>query len=330
METELYVPKTLTEAIVFYSDDQNCLDFIVKMRWPNGICCPRCGDMNVTLVERKTRQQSRTIWMCNGCRKQFSAKVGTIFEDSPLPLAKWLAAMWLLTGAKNGISSCEASRALGVTQKTAWFMLHRIREAISLGSIEKFRGPVESDETFIGGLEKNKHSDKKLRAGRGGVGKTVVMGVLERGSETRKSRVRAKIIADTSRATLHGEIRETVEQFATVYTDAWRGYNGLSEEFIHDFVDHTVMYAIGQIHTNGIENFWSLLKRMLKGTYVAVEPYHLKRYIDELVFRFDHRDGTDSDRFVTAVSMIAGKRLDYKTLTSAYEEYYQQVFSSVS
>jgi len=162
MGNELTIPETLQQAIIFYADEQNCLDFMIKTRWPNGVCCPRCGDTAVTLIERITRKQDRTIWKCNGCKKQFSAKVGTVFEDSPLPLGKWLSALWLLTGAKNGISSCEVARALGVTQKTAWFMMHRIREAISLGTIEKFTGPAEADETFVGGLEKNKHKDRRL------------------------------------------------------------------------------------------------------------------------------------------------------------------------
>jgi len=326
MGNELTIPKTLQQAIIFYADEQNCLDFMVKTRWPDGVCCPRCGDTAVTLIERKTRQQDRTIWKCNGCKKQFSAKVGTVFEDSPLPLSKWLPALWLLTGAKNGISSCEVARALGVTQKTAWFMMHRIREAISLGTVEKFRGTVEADETFIGGLEKNKHEDKKLHAGRGPVGKTIVMGVLERAEHAEtKSKVRANVIQDTSKKTLHAEIKKDVAAFSELYTDAWKGYRGLSPEYIHEFVDHAVAYAIGQVHTNGLENFWALLKRCLKGTYISVEPFHLKRYIDEMVFRFNNRDGADSDRFVTAASMVSGKRLTYAELTSSYEGYYQQV-----
>jgi transposase-like protein len=333
MDTNIQIsvgPKTLQEAVVFYADEQNCLDFIITTRWPDGVCCPRCGDVDVTLIERKTRKQDRTIWRCHGCKKQFSAKVGTIFEDSPLPLSKWLVAMWLLVGAKNGISSYELSRALGTTQRTAWFMLHRIREAIRLGSIEKFRGPVEADETVIGGIEKNKHADRKLRTGRGGdhaLGKTIVMGVLDRGTESHRSKVRASIIANCTSATLRDEITSSVEEFATLYTDAYKGYHGLSDKYIHDFVDHTVLYAIGQVHTNGIENFWALLKRMLKGTYIAVEPFHLKRYIDEMVFRFNERGGTDRDRFLTAVSMISGKRLTYAELTSSYESYYQQILA---
>lgn len=318
MDTKKAMPTTLIEAITYYADNANCERTMIATMFPNGLCCPRCGDVNVTKLSRPG------VWKCNGCKKQFTLKVGTIFEDSPLSLSKWLPAVWLLSGAKNGISSCELARAIGVTQKTAWFMLHRIRHAMQSGTFHKTPGPVEADETFVGGLEKNKHKDKKLNAGRGGVGKTIVMGVLERGSETFHSRVRASVIENTDKLTLHAEINSVVSEFATVYTDAWRGYNGLSEKFIHEFVDHTVHYAIGQVHTNGIENFWALLKRCLRGTYISVEPFHLKAYIDEMVFRFNHRAGDDLSRFLTALAMTNGKRLTYDALTSAYEEYYQQ------
>ena len=238
MGNELSVPKTLQQAIIFYADEQNCLDFMVETRWPDGVRCPRCGDAAVTLIERKTRQQDRTIWKCNGCKKQFSAKIGTVFEDSPLPLSKWLPALWLFTGAKNGISSCEVARALGVTQRTAWFMMHRIREAISLGTVEKFRGTVEADETFIGGLEKNKHEDKKLKKGRGPVGKTIVMGVLERAEKTdskdkaAKSRVRAKVIQNRAEKTLHAEIKKEVTAFS---------------EGVYDDIDIEILHKLHQI-----------------------------------------------------------------------------------
>jgi len=247
-------------------------------------------------------------------------------EDSPIGLDKWLTAIWLIANAKNGVSSCEVARSVGVTQKSAWFLLHRIRYAMDNGGITtKMSGTVEADETYVGGKEGNKHKDKKLNAGRGGVGKTIVMGVLERGTESRKSSVRAQIIANADMVTLGGEIRKSVTEFANLYTDAWKGYNGLSAEYIHEFVDHAVMYAIGQIHTNGIENFWSLLKRSLKGTYVSVEPFHLKAYIDEQVFRFNSRAGSDSERFVSVAKRMPGKRLTYETLTNSYESYYQQI-----
>ena len=317
MANELTLPKTLLEAVTMYSDPKACFDLMVEIRWPNGVTCPRCASSRITLFA------NRPMFKCNACTKQFSVKVGTMFEDSPLGLEKWLPALWLLANCKNGVSSCEVARDLGVTQKTAWFMLHRIRHAIKQGSIEKMSGPVEADETFIGGLEKNKHEDKKLHAGRGTVGKAIVMGVLDRAGET--TQVRAKVIKDTSKKTLHAEIRKEVSAFSELYTDAWRGYRGLTPEYIHKFVDHAVNYAIGQVHTNGLENFWSLLKRCLKGTYISVEPFHLFRYLDEEVFRFNNRAYCDRDRFMMALGSVDGKRLTYNTLTRSYEAYYAEI-----
>ncbi len=189
MANELTLSKTLLEAVKMYSDPKACFDLIVEIRWPDGVTCQCCASRRVTLFA------NRPMFKCNACKKQFSVKVGTIFEDSPLGLEKWLPALWLLANCKNGISSCEVARDLGITQKTAWFMLHRIRHAIKQGSIEKMSGPVEADETFVGGLEKNKHEDKKLRAGRGPVGKAIVMGVLDRAGET--TQVRAEFISRT-------------------------------------------------------------------------------------------------------------------------------------
>ncbi len=326
MANELTIPKTLLEAVKVYSDPKACFDLMVEIRWPKGITCPRCSSDRVTLFA------NRPMFKCNACKKQFSVKVGTIFEDSPLGLEKWLPTLWLLANCKNGISSCEVARDLGVTQKTAWFMLHRIRHALKQGSIEKMAGTVEADETFVGGLEKNKHEDKKLHAGRGPVGKTIVMGVLERVEEVypkaevpAKSKVRAKVVQDTSRKTLHAEIRKEVSAFSELYTDAWKGYRGLTPEYIHKFVDHAVQYALGQVHTNGLENFWALLKRCLKGTYISVEPFHLFRYLDEEVFRFNNRAYCDRDRFMMVLGSVDGKRLTYDTLTRSYEAYYAEI-----
>jgi len=247
-------------------------------------------------------------------------------EDSPIKLGKWLMSIWLIVNAKNGISSCELARAIGVTQKTAWFILHRIRLGMQSPEAAKMSGTVEADETFIGGLEKNKHEDKKLHKGRGSVGKTAVMGILERTEdEEAKSKVRAKVIHDTGKKTLHAEIKKEVTAFSELYTDAWKGYRGLSPEYIHKFVDHAVAYALGQVHTNGLENFWALLKRCLKGTYISVEPFHLFRYLDEEVFRFNNRGENDRGRFLLAVSAAAGKRLTYAELTSSYLAYYDEV-----
>jgi len=325
METE-YSPKTLLQAITYFSDVEVATDFMIRLRWPDGVICPRCQGRNVLQLARVTRQQSRRLWNCRDCRRQFGVKVGTVLEDSPIGLDKWLPAFWLLTSAKNGISSCELARALGITQKSAWFVLHRIRLVLAQGSFEKMSGAVEADETFIGGLEKNKHEDKKLHAGRGPVGKTIVLGFLERAEdEEAKSKVRAKVIQNRAEKTLQAEIKKEVTAFSELYTDAWKGYRGLSPEYIHKFVDHAVAYALGQVHTNGLENFWALLKRCLKGTYISVEPFHLFRYLDEEVFRFNNRAYTDGDRFKIALGSAAGRRITYAQLTYSYMAYYDEV-----
>jgi transposase-like protein len=332
MTSELKVPTTLQQAILLFSDPKVCHDYMVGWRWGGEVVCPRCGSANVGELVK-----TRLVWNCKGCKKQFSVKVGTIFEDSPLKLSTWLPAVWLITNAKNGVSSHELHRALGVTQKTAWFMLHRIRYAMQQGSFEKMSGTVEADETFIGGLEKNKHEDKKLHAGRGPVGKTIVLGVLERAEKTDpeeaaaedkdapKSQVRAKVIQNRAEKTLQAEIKKEVSAFSELYTDAWKGYRGLSPDYIHKFVDHAVNYAIGKVHTNGLENFWTLLKRCLKGTYISVEPFHLFRYLDEEVFRFNNRGENDGGRFSLVMESVSGKRLTYEELTSSYLAYYDEV-----
>lgn len=277
--------KTLQEAIVYFADADNCLNYFVVRRWPNGVICPTCGRDDVTFLANQRK------WQCKSAhaRRQFTAKVGTIFEDSPLGLDKWLTAVWMITNCKNGVSSYEVHRAIGVTQKTAWFMVHRIRLAMQMGSFEKkMGGQVEADETYIGGLARNMHRDKRDRKvhGTGGVasGKVAVMGLLERQGE-----VRAKVIDDARQETLHAEVKRQVEKGAELFTDGWKGYSGLHDEYIHQVIDHAEKYVDGQIHTNGIENFWSLLKRGIKGTYVSVEPYHLFRYLDEQMLRYNHR-----------------------------------------
>lgn len=233
-------------------------------------------------------------------------------EDSPIGLDKWLCAIWMIANCKNGVSSYEIHRAIGVTQKSAWFLLHRIRLAMQTGTFEKLGGQVEVDETYIGGLTRNMHRDKRDKKihGTGGSGKVAVMGLLER-----NGKVRAKVIADNSRETLHNEVKHHVEQGAELFTDAWRPYRGLDAEYIHQVINHAEKYVDGQIHTNGIENFWSLLKRGIKGTYVSVEPFHLFRYLDEQTFRFNTRKGKDADRFIQTVKQVAGKRLTYDELT---------------
>jgi transposase-like protein len=313
-------PKTLIEAIKYFSDEQVCIDAVASMRWPNGPVCPDCDAPKPYYLATQKR------WKCRDCRRQFSVKVGTIFEDSPLSLTKWLPTLWLLVNCKNGISSHEIARDLGVTQKSAWFMLQRLRLVLKSGSLAKIDGdggPIEVDETFVGGQLKNMHKEKKLRYQRrgGSHGKAVVMGMLERNTR----QVRAKVIPDVKRETLQNEILEQIENKSTVYTDGATGYDDLkTQDFVHETVNHVDEYVRGQVHTQGVENFWSLLKRGLKGTYVAVEPFHLDRYLDEQMFRYNNRATkdnplTDADRFALALSQVANRRLTYAELTGKLE-----------
>src|SRR6266496_1494128 len=302
-------PKTLQQAIVFFSKPENCNGFMIAMRWPDGkVRCPRCDSENVTHLEKAR------LFKCYGKHPQakFSLKVGTVFEDSPIGLDKWLSAIWLIANAKNGISSYEIHRGLGVTQKTAWFMLHRIRLAMQNKSLSKLSGHVEVDETFIGGKARNMHKGRRLRTihGTGGSGKVAVMGLLDRHS----GEVRTMVVPNVRRKSLHGEVSKHVEAGSTVYSDALRSYDQLDAEYIHNVINHAEEYVRGNVHTNGIENFWSLLKRSLKGTYISVEPFHLFRYLDEQAFRFNKRKATDFERFATVVNMVFGKRLEYKQL----------------
>lgn len=303
-------PETLIEAIRHFSDLDVATEFVASLRWPDGSVCPACGLVDEKHYYLKTRR----VWKCRSCKKQFSVKRGTIFEDSPIGLDKWLPAVWLIANCKNGISSYELARDLGVTQKTAWFMLHRIRLAMQTGTFEKLDGQVEADETFIGGKARNMHKSKREEkiSGRGASGKVVVLGLLER-----HGKVRTKIVPNTQWRTLQVEVRENVESGSEVHTDALRSYRGLDPEYVHKVVDHAEKYVDGHVHTNGIENFWSLLKRGIKGTYVSVEPYHLFRYLDEQAFRFNEREGEDQDRFTKTLGSVAGRRLTYVGLTGA-------------
>jgi transposase-like protein len=305
-------PRTLLEAIKHFSDPDVALAQMVELRWPSGVHCPTCGRTDVRFIA------TRRIWECKEKhpKKQFSAKIGTLFEDSPIALEKWFAAIWMVANCKNGISSYEIARDLGITQKSAWFMDHRIRLAMRLGSIEKMSGTCEADETFVGGLAKNMHKHKREKAikGTGGSTKTAVMGILERKRKGKKSRVKAVVIPNVQRLTLASEIHATVEKGSALYTDSWVGYRRLSGDYDHEMVDHAVEYVRGKVHTNGIENFWSLLKRSVKGTYVSVEPFHLFRYLDEQVFRFNERDDDDYGRFRNVLSSVSGKRLTYGQL----------------
>jgi transposase-like protein len=302
-------PKTLQEAIIYFSDQTRAFEYAKTFRWPDGkVTCPRCSG------EKHSFIKTRKIWFCYACQKQFTLKLGTIFEDSPIGLDKWMAAFWMLVNCKNGISSMEIHRALGVTQKTAWFMLQRLRLVLQddfYGS--KLGGEVEVDESFIGGKARNMHlSERKRRiTGTGTKDKTAVMGILERGG-----RVRTTVVPNRKKHALQNEVRKHVEAGAALYSDALRSYEGLAGEYAHKVVDHALQYVDGRVHTNGLENFWSLLKRGISGTYVSVEPFHLFRYLDEQTFRYNNRKNMgDADRFKLAMSSVFGKRLTYSQLT---------------
>jgi transposase-like protein len=311
---ETYAPQTLLEAIRHFSDPDTCHNYMVSIRWPDGkMTCPACGGENIGVIA------SRRMFQCKAkeCRKQFSVKVGTIMEDSPIGLDKWLAAIWLIANAKNGVSSWEIHRALGITQKSAWFLLHRVRLAMQQGTFHKLSGEVEVDETYIGGKARNMHKSKRAEkiTGRGAVGKAIVVGVLERTTEKSPSKVRTKVIPNTRKHTVQAQVRDHVELGAAVYSDALASYDSLSPDYVHEAVDHAVEYVRGNVHTNGLENYWSLLKRCIKGTYVSVMPFHLFRYLDEETFRFNEREENDGARFKKVTGTIAGKRVTYAMLT---------------
>ncbi|HLW48683.1 MAG TPA: IS1595 family transposase [bacterium] len=313
MKTQGALPKTLIEAVRYFSDQDVCRGFVAALRWPQGPVCPACGVVEPLFL------QTRKLWKCRACKKQFSVKVGTIFEDSPIGLDKWLPALWMIVNAKNGVSSYEIARSLGVTQKTAWFMMHRIRLAMQTGTFRKMGGDVEIDETFIGGKARYMHKIDRARKikGTGGMGKAAVMGLLERHGPDGHSRVVLKHVPNVRRHHLAPEIIQHVEPGSEVFTDKLRSYDKIGQDYIHKVIDHAESYAEGKVHTNGLENFWSLLKRSVKGTYVSVEPFHLFRYLDEQALRFNTRKIKDAERFVRVLTSIVGKRLTYQHLIGA-------------
>jgi transposase-like protein len=309
-------PKTLADAIRFFSTFDNCKDYMVARRWRNGVTCPTCGSKSVYF------DASRKGWECKTRhpKRKFTLKTGTIFEDSPLGLDKWLPAVWMIASMKNGVSSHELARSLGVTQKTAWFMLHRIRLAMQdewTGG--KLGGDVEVDETYIGGRARFMHKARRQRVikGTGMSGKAAVIGLLQRHSPKGHSTIRVAVVPNNRKAPLQAGVRINVEPGSNVYTDAHLSYEGLNRDYVHQVIDHAEAYVDGQVHTNGCENFWSLLKRGLKGTYVAVEPFHLFRYLDEQALRFNMRKLTDAERFDEVLGAIVGRRLTYENLIAA-------------
>jgi len=302
--------RTLQEAVIYFNDYANIHALMVTLRWPDGkVTCPYCGSDKVTYLAKNR------VWKCytGHSKPKFSLKTGTIFEDSPLGLDKWLVALWQVVNCKNGVSSMELHRAIGVTQKTAWFMGHRLRLALKEGGFEKLSGHVEVDETFIGGKARNMHIAQRKRriTGTGGKDKTIVFGMVERGG-----RVQTQVVETRKRSSLQPEIIKHVEAGSALYSDALLSYRGLEGIYAHQVIDHAVSYVEGSVHTNTMENFWALLKRGISGTYVSVEPYHLFRYLDEQMFRYNNRkDMNDRDRFLLALAGVTDKRLMYSTLT---------------
>lgn len=317
---ELEFPETLQEAITYFADAERAFAAARLLSWPDGVArCPHCESTNALFMAK------RRLWSCRDCRKQFTVKVGTVFEDSPLKLEKWMPAVWMIVNAKNGISSCELHRALGVTQKTAWFMLQRIRLAMQSGSTVKLCGTVEVDESYIGGRSRSMNAKQKARRKASGTGQwnlAPVQGLLQRGSEGKASRVIMRQVENNKKRTLDPNVRQYVLKGAEVHTDELKVYEDLGDEYTHQVINHAEAYVRGNVHTNGLENFWCLLKRAIRGTYVSVEPFHLFRYLDEQAFRFNERKHEDGDmgRFLLAMAGIIGKRLTYKNLIGKGED----------
>ena len=317
---EVEFPETLQDAMKYFADSDRAFEFMKALRWPNGVVkCPQCDGTEVSFIS------TRKLWTCKHCKthKQFTIKVGTVMEDSSIPFDKWICGFWLIANAKNGISSYEIARSLGLTQKTGWFLMHRIRFAIQNGSLVRVGGhgkSVEVDETYIGGAARFMHKDRRERVikGTGGHDKTPVQGLLERKGKG-CSRVIARVVHSTDRATLQNNVTKHVRTGTEVITDAAVAYQGVdaTRDYQHQVIDHAVAYVRGHVHTNGLENFWSLLKRTIRGTYVSVEPFHLFRYLDEQAFRFNERKNEDGDkgRFLAAIAGIFGKGLSWAHLT---------------
>lgn len=303
------LPNTLVEAIRSSADEDRAFEFVKSLRWADGdVACPRCGGADPSFTS------TRKIWKCKACKRQFSLKVGTIFEDSGMGFDKWLPAIWLIANSKNGISSHELGRALGITQKSAWFMNHRIRLAMASGTFQKLSGTVEADETFLGGLARNMHAaDRKRKIhGTGYADKVAVHGALERGGPLVATKVEK-----VSATTVQASIRAWVETGSTVYTDQFRGYRGLAKDYTHRSVNHgAAEYVRGAVQTNGIENFWALYKRAWKGTYTHNAAKNTDRYLDERVFAFNHRGLNDLQRMEAVTSAVAVRRLTYAELTA--------------
>lgn len=305
--------KTFTQMMIALPDETACRNYLEQMRWNGEPVCPHCGSINKDHYKLKTKGEFKGLYKCKEkeCRKRFTVTVGTMFEGSHAPLRTWFIAMYIFSSHKKGISSIQLGKDLGITQKTAWFMLHRIREAFGSKPKIQFSGVIQADETFIGGKNKNRHAHKKVKEsqGRSVKDKTPVFGLIRNGNE-----VYTAVVPDTKATTLRPVINEMVSKGSIVVTDEWHGYNGLNQGFSHIVLNHQRdEYVRGAFHTNNIEGFWSLLKRGIYGIYHQASPKHLNRYCTEFSHRYNTRKLTDSDRFEAAL-INTGNRLKYKEL----------------
>lgn len=301
-------PGTLLAAMRYY-DAETARAYITSIKWPDGPCCPKCGSVNVAEIPTRARFRCRE----RGCRTQFSLITGTIMESTHLRLDQWIAAVWMIANCRNGVSSCEIARTIGCKQQSAWHLLHRVRHILAPETEGQFKGEVEADETFVGGLFKFMSESRRKRAENNGRpnGKSVVHAMKER--ET--GMIRAEVIPAAKLEYVRDAVMENVAEGSTLYTDSARVYDWAAQVYKHETVNHNVEYVRGRCHTNGLENYFNCLRRGLKGTYIKAHHEHLTAYVNEQTYRFNRRKDSDWQRFDRAMRQIVGKRLTYKELT---------------